>query len=274
MSSVFLQGILKNKVALVTGGGTGINFGIVQALGAHGCKVVITGRRKEALEKAIAQLAKDGIEALAVPGDVRKYDDCKAAVDATIAKFGKLDILVNGAAGNFLCLAEDLTPNGFKTVLEIDTLGTFHMSRAALEALKKSGKSVIINISTTHNTNPTLYQIHASTAKAGVDAMTKALALEWGKYGIRVVAIAPGGIEGTEGVTRLSGGEGLKHDLVPVGRSGTLNDIAQVAVFLASPAASFISGQIISVDGAASLYRVPFVTEEKYKQIAAARSKL
>jgi len=272
MASVFTPDILKGKVALISGGGTGINFSIARYLGAHGCKIAITGRRKEVLEKAIEQLSKEGITAFGTPGDVRNYDACVKVVAATVEKFGQLDILVNGAAGNFLCAPEDLSPNGFKTVMEIDAFGTFNMSHAAFEALKKT-KGVIINISATLHYTATHYQIHASAAKASVDSMTRSLALEWGKYGIRAVGIAPGAIADTEGMSRLSGGEGLQGMItgVPLRRLGHTVDIAQTALFLASPAADYISGQTIVVDGAACLYTNPFVTEEVYKNISTAR---
>jgi len=273
-SALFKPDVLKGKVALISGGGTGINFGIARLLGAHGAKIVITGRRKEVLDKAVAQLSGEGITAFGTQGDVRNYETCAKVIAAAVEKFGKIDILVNGAAGNFLCAPEDLTPNGFKTVMEIDAFGTFNMSHAAFEALKKS-KGTIINISATLHYTATHYQLHASAAKASVDSMTRSLALEWGKYGIRTNGIAPGPIADTEGMARLSGNEdkNLKEigTSTPLKRLGSVVDIAETALFLASPAASYISGQTIVVDGASCLYTVPFVTEEKYAQIAKAR---
>jgi len=275
MTSVFTKDALKGKVALITGGGTGINFGIARTLGSHGCIIAITGRRKEVLEKATSLLTKEGITSFGIPGDVRKYDDCKKAANDTVTKYGRIDILVNGAAGNFLCAAEDLTPNGFRTVMEIDAFGTFNMVQACFEALKAS-KGVIINISATLHYTATHYQLHASAAKASVDAMTRNLAVEWGKYGIRTVGIAPGPIADTEGMTRLSGGgedERLKllEKTIPLRRMGFVTDIGQTALFLSSPAASYINGQTIVVDGGSCLYIPPFVPEDMYAVIAAQR---
>jgi len=204
-------------------------------------------------------------------------EDCKASIAATVAKFGKLDILVNGAAGNFLCAPEDLSPNGFKTVMEIDTIGTFYMSRSAFEPLKNSS-GIIINMSATLHYLATHYQIHASAAKAGVDSITRSLALEWGKYGIRVNGIAPGPIENTEGFSRLAGNSdevtAKVSETIPLRRTGKTVDIALTALFLASPAASYISGQTIVVDGGSVLFSHPTIPEHMYKSIAASRSKL
>jgi len=276
MDSVFKKDILAGKVALISGGGTGINFGIAKALGQHGAKIALMGRRKEVLDKATAELSKEGISSIGVRGDVRNYADCQKVVAEVVAKFGKLDILVNGAAGNFLALAEDLSPNGFKTVMEIDTLGTFHMSKASFGPLKEHG-GVIINISATLHYTASRYQIHASAAKAAIDSMTRNLALEWGKYGIRVVGIAPGPIADTEGYQRLSGGddnpdvEKVLAKVVPVGRLGRTHDIGQAALFLASPAGSYISAHTIVVDGGHYVYNLPYVPEEVYEAIAAQR---
>jgi len=275
MESAFKTNILSGQVALISGGGSGINLGIAKILGLHGAKIVIMGRRKEVLDKATAEMSKQGITCLGVQGDVRKYEDCQRVVEATIAKYGRLDILVNGAAGNFLASAEDLAPKGLKTVLEIDTLGTFHMSKAAFPSLKQKG-GVIINISATIHYTATHFQLHASAAKAAVDAMTRNLALEWGKYGIRVVGIAPGAIADTVGLDKLTGGSNQDvlqsaPPVIPLRRMGTINDIAQAALFLASPSGSYISGHTLVVDGAAFVYTPPFVPEEVYQAIATQR---
>eukprot|EP00026_Physarum_polycephalum_P014073 Phypoly_transcript_14545.p1 GENE.Phypoly_transcript_14545~~Phypoly_transcript_14545.p1 ORF type:complete len:308 (+),score=47.69 Phypoly_transcript_14545:92-925(+) len=270
-SSPFKNDVLKGKVALVSGGGSGINFGIVRSLGLHGSKVAIMGRRKEVLDKAVAKLQSEGVEAFGIQGDVRNFVDCEKVVAGTIAKFGKIDILVNGAAGNFLCAPEDLSVNGFKTVMEIDAIGTFHMSKAAFESLKAT-KGVILNISATLHYTTTYYQIHASAAKAAVDSMTRSLAVEWGKYGIRTVGIAPGPIADTEGMDRLSGGAGLEDmaKKIPLRRVGKIEDIAQAALYLTA-AGSYVNGHTIVVDGGSWLRSSPFVSEEVYASIAAKR---
>jgi peroxisomal 2,4-dienoyl-CoA reductase len=237
-------------VALVTGGGTGICRGIALAFAAHGCDVAITSRRSEHLDPTVKELEAAGGRAFATAADVRDPAAVERAVTDTVSALGRLDIVVNGAAGNFLCLAEDLSPNGFGTVVDIDLKGTFNVSRAALPHLKARG-GVILNISATLHYLGTVAQLHVSAAKAGIDALTKNLAVEWGPYGIRVNGVAPGIIGDTEGARRLLVGDAAdrlsRH--TPLRRLGRIDDIGQAAVFLCSDAASFISGATLVVDG-------------------------
>ena len=184
--------------------------------GLHGAAVVITGRRKDALDAAVAALRADGVQAAGMQGDVRNAAAAADWVAATARMYGGVDIVVNCAAGNFLANAAELSQGGFKTVMDIDAVGTFPVSRAALEALRARGGGVIINVSATLHYGATWYQVHASAAKAAVDAVTRSLALEWGEYGVRVVGVAPGPIAGTAGeaeATRRGRG-------VAVGRDG------------------------------------------------------
>jgi len=250
MASVFDPHLLDGRVALVTGGGTGICRGIALAFAAHGCDVAITSRKQEHLDPTAEELRGRGRRALAKAADVRDPAAVAGVVDATVAELGRLDILVNGAAGNFICLAENLSPNGFGTVVDIDLKGTFHVSRAALPHLKARGGSVV-NISATLPYLGTMGQSHAAAAKAGIDSLTRTLACEWGPYGIRVNGIAPGPIEGTEGVRRLTNERSREHAIRgnPLGRMGTVDDIANAALFLCSDAASFINGVTLVVDG-------------------------
>jgi len=189
-------------------------------------------------------------EAFAVAADVRKPKEIEEAILASLVRFEKIDILVNGAAGNFLSPAEQLSPNGFGTVVDIDLKGTFNVCRAAFAELKKN-RGQILNISATLHYGGTPYQLHVSAAKAGVDALTRNLAVEWGRYGIRVNAIAPGPIEDTEGMKRLVP-EPVKEKLlrrIPLGRFGRIADIETAALFLCSEGASFINGAVLVVDG-------------------------
>eukprot|EP01121_Diplochlamys_sp_Union-15-3_P009608 TRINITY_DN2619_c0_g1_i2.p1 TRINITY_DN2619_c0_g1~~TRINITY_DN2619_c0_g1_i2.p1 ORF type:complete len:168 (-),score=36.26 TRINITY_DN2619_c0_g1_i2:423-926(-) len=163
-SSPYKHDILKGSIALITGGGSGICFGIAKEFGRHGAKVAIMGRRQNVLSSACDEMKKEGILAIGIPGDVRKFEDCKKAVEEVVKQFGKLDILVNGAAGNFICSAEDLSINAFRTVIEIDLIGSFNMAKASFEALKKS-RGHIINITATLHYKAVPYQIHASAAK-------------------------------------------------------------------------------------------------------------
>jgi peroxisomal 2,4-dienoyl-CoA reductase len=259
----FADGLLTEHVALVTGGGTGITGGVARAFAEAGARVALVSRKMEHLEPAVERIRAGGGEAFAVAADVRNMDEVERAVAATVEKFGKLDIVINGAAGNFLCPAEDLSSNGFGTVVDIDLKGTFNVCRAAFAELKKE-RGQILNISATLHYTGTPLQLHVSAAKAGVDALTRQLAVEWGRYGIRVNAIAPGPVEDTEGMARLVP-EQVKEKLrrgIPLGRFGRIKDIEQAALFICSDAASFINGTILVVDGGQWLSK-PFVSTER-----------
>ena len=248
--SVFADAILEGRVAFVTGGGTGITGGVARALSEAGARVALVSRKLENLEPAAAKIKEAGGEALSVAADVRDFAQVERAVATTLSRFGRIDIVVNGAAGNFLCPAAELSPNGFGTVVDIDLKGTFNVCRATFEELKKR-RGQILNISATLHYLGTPLQLHVSAAKAGVDALTRNLAVEWGAFGIRVNAIAPGPIEDTEGMKRLvppQVKERLRRN-VPLGRFGRIRDVEQCALFLCSDAASFISGAVIVVDG-------------------------
>jgi len=271
MNKTFADNILKDHVAFVTGGGTGITGGVARALAEAGANVALVSRSLEHLEPAARAIndaravrvggnptVREGAEkenasigeAFPVAADVRKPEEVEKAISATVERFGKIDIVVNGAAGNFLCAAEELSPNGFGTVVDIDLKGTFNVCRAAFAELKKN-RGQILNISATLHYLGTPMQLHVSAAKAGVDALTTNLAVEWGSYGIRVNAIAPGPIGDTEGMKRLVP-EPIKEKLkkrIPLGRFGLIKDIECAAVFLCSDAAAYINGAVIVVDG-------------------------
>ena len=250
MRAVFTPDLLAGRAALITGGGTGICRGIALAFAAHGCDVAITSRKLEHLEPTLEELRRSGRRAFAQAADVRDPAAVDAAVAGTIDALGRLDIVVNGAAGNFICRAEELSPNGFGTVVDIDLKGTFNVSRAALPHLKARGGSVL-NISATLPYLGTMGQSHAAAAKAGIDSLTRTLACEWGPYGIRVNGIAPGPVEGTEGVRRLTNEQSRESAIRsnPLGRMATLDDIANAALYLASDAAAFVNGVTLVVDG-------------------------
>jgi peroxisomal 2,4-dienoyl-CoA reductase len=229
--SPFRANACAGRVVLVTGGGSGIGFGIARQLGLHGAKVCVVGRREPFLQDAVKILGEEGIEAMYCRADVREYESVSAAIDATVAKFGFLDTIVNSAAGNFLSTAEGLNTKGFKTVLDIDTVGVFNVCQAAFPHLKESGRGVILNITATLQLTATWYQTHACAAKAAIDSLTRQFSLEWGDYHIRVNGIAPGPIADTPGMLKLSGGstsgEAEKRfaHTVPMGRLGTKFDI-------------------------------------------------
>jgi peroxisomal 2,4-dienoyl-CoA reductase len=250
MTRWFGSALLKDRVALVTGGGTGICRGIAHALARAGCDVAITSRKQEHLDPTVEELRDLGVRAHGVAGDVRDHAAVDAVVAQSVEALGRLDILVNGAAGNFVCEAEKLSPNGFGTVVDIDLKGTFNVSRAALPHLKARG-GAILNISATLQLLGTAGQAHAAAAKAGVDSLTRTLAVEWGPYGIRVNGLAPGPVEGTEGVRRLTNDASQKAILTqcPLGRLATIDEVASAAVFLCSDASSFVTGTTLVVDG-------------------------
>jgi peroxisomal 2,4-dienoyl-CoA reductase len=250
--SVFRNDLLAGKVALVTGGGSGICRGIAAAFVAHGATVVIVGRNAERLDTVAKEL---GERAIPVPFDVRDADAVGNAIDGVVARCGAIDIVVNGAAGNFLAPAATLSSKGFRTVLDIDAVGTYNVSRAAFLASMREDGGSIINISATLHYGGTPLQVHAAAAKAAVDAMTRTLAIEWGPANVRVNAIAPGPIEETEGLSRLLPAN-LREQYrasIPLRRFGRIDEIADVALWLASDAASLVTGAIVVADGGAWL---------------------
>ena len=223
---------------------------MARAFAEHGSKLAITSRKEENLAAMKQVVEGFGGECFTVAADVRDYAAVENAIAKTVEHYGKIDIVVNGAAGNFLCAAEQLSSNGFGTVVDIDTKGTFNVCRAAFEELKKS-RGQVLNISATLHYLATPMQIHVSAAKAGVDAITRNLSVEWGRHGIRVNGVAPGPIEDTEGMKRLVPDE-IKEKIrrkVPVGRFGRIADIENAALFLCSDAATFINGVTLVVDG-------------------------
>ena len=250
--------LLKGKTVFVTGGGSGINLGIARNFAAVGASIAICGRTQARLNCAAreleAQTAKTGAKVLARVADVRQMPALQAAIDEARTALGPIDVLVCGAAGNFLCRAEDMSPNGFRTVVDIDLIGSFNAARAAFAQLKET-KGTILFISAGMAYMPYAFQVHVGAAKAGIEAMMKNLALEWGRYGIRSCSIVPGPIAGTEGMKRLSDSQDLSERLthIPMQRLGTVDDIGLAAVFLASPMASYITGAQIVVDGGSGL---------------------
>lgn len=255
MAQVFRDGLLKGKVAFVTGGGSGINLGIAQRFAEHGAKVALLGRTVEKLEAAVKSITEKGGVAMAAPADVRDFNAVDGAFKKVVEAWGEIDLLVCGAAGNFPAPALGMSANGFKAVVDIDLLGTFNSARAAFEHLKKPG-AAIINISATQAFTPTALQAHVCAAKAGVDMLTKTLAIEWGPAGVRVNSIVPGPIADTEGMRRLSPGEDSQAALkeaLPLQRYGEKGEIADLALFLASDAARYMTGAVVPCDGGMSL---------------------
>lgn len=245
-----------DKHVFVAGGSSGINLGIAKGFAEAGARIGILSRSQEKIDAAVRELEQiGGGEAVGFSADVRNVDEVEAALQNAFDKFGPIDVLVSGAAGNFPALAKDLSPNGFKAVVDIDLLGTFNVLHTSFEFLRKPGAS-IINISAPQATNPTIAQVHVCAAKAGVDMVTRVLAMEWGALGIRVNSIIPGPIAETEGMRRLAPtAEALETMArnVPLGRLGAIEEIAAAVLLLSSPQAGFITGAVIPVDGGWSL---------------------
>jgi NAD(P)-dependent dehydrogenase (short-subunit alcohol dehydrogenase family) len=254
--SPFRSDLLAGKVAFVTGGGTGIGAGISRSLAAHGADIVLASRRQAHTRPLAEEIEAMGRGALICTLDVRDRGACGASVDAALERFGHLDILVNNAAGNFLARTAELSERGWRAVVDIVLNGTFNMSQAAYAALRDAADGSIVNITTTYVASGAPFMAHSGASKAGVMNLTRTLAVEWGGAGIRVNAVAPGLVEGTEGSKRLAESIGIVDDYlaqVPLGRLVQTSDVAAVVLFLCSPAASHVTGVEITVDGGASI---------------------
>lgn len=247
----FVDNLLAGRVAFVAGGTSGINLEIARGLADYGASVAVFSRSQERVDGAVRDLSASAKRIEGYVGDVRQYDSIERALSAAAGSLGPIDIVVSGAAGNFICPAAQLSANGFRTVVDIDLMGTFNVLRAAYGVIRKPGAS-IINISAPQSTEAYWGQAHVSAAKAGVDMLTRSLAVEWGPEGIRVNAIVPGPIAGTEGVERLAPTEEIRaawRNANPLRRFGTGRDVANVALFLSSEAAAYVTGAIIYCDG-------------------------
>lgn len=265
LASIFRPGLLDGQVALVTGGGTGIGLGVAQELAALGAHVVLASRKPENLAHGAAAIRDAGGQASTVAVDVRDPERVKAMVEQVVNERGRVDLLVNNAAGNFYAPSESLSPNAWRSVIEIDLYGTFFCSQAVLPAMKAQGGGRIVSVSMTLHYRGWPQMAHATAAKAGVDALTRTLAVEWAPHGVRVNAIAPGPVP-TEGVRKAftppeGGGvpdvfatadEAMARyarQAIPLKRWGSPRDIGQMVAYLASPAGDWITGAIFVVDG-------------------------
>lgn len=242
------------KNVFVVGGTSGINLGIAQSFAAAGARMGVASRKQDKVDAAVAQLGSAAGPALGYAFDVRNFEDVAAAMEDFAKQVGPIDVLVSGAAGNFPAPAVALSPNGFKSVVDIDLIGTFHVMKAAHKHMARPGS--IINISAPQAVQAMPFQIHVCAAKAGVDMVTKCLAIEWGPEGIRVNSVIPGPIDGTEGMDRLAPTETIRKAVeksVPMQRMGDPEDVALACLYLGSEAARYVSGSIIGADGGWSI---------------------
>jgi NAD(P)-dependent dehydrogenase (short-subunit alcohol dehydrogenase family) len=249
----------------IAGGTSGINLCIAEAFARAGAHVSVISRDAGKVQRAVERLQGIGPDAAGSAADVRESPTLAEAVAGFASRFGPIDVVISGAAGNFLCPADRLSPNGFRTVVDIDLNGSFNVMHAAYPHLRRPGASVI-HITAPQSSVPMRYQVHAAAAKAGVDQMTRVLALEWGSQGVRVNAISPGPIDGTEGFARLiapdEGSRARAMLNVPLRRFGSTADIANLALFLGSDFASYLSGAVIPCDGGGAIESVKPAIEE------------
>lgn len=255
MTNIYQSGMLSGQVAYVAGGSSGINLQIARFFSELGAAVSIVSRTAEKVDEAAALINDSGGRAIGVAADVRDYDAIVTSMELTILNIGVPTIVVSGAAGNFVAPARDISANGFKTVVDIDLLGTFNVFRAAYDIVAGESASFIA-ISAPQASQPYYSQSHVCAAKAGVEMLTKCLAMEWGSDGIRVNAIVPGPIDGTVGMDKLAPTEAarkVQEQKVPLSRYGTVQEVANLAVFLASTASQYMTGAIIPCDGGIGL---------------------
>lgn len=249
--SAFKDNLLNGKSAFVAGGTSGINLGIARRFAELGARVAVVGRDRE---KARAAASSIGSAALGLSADVRDYGALRAAMEKSVDSIGRFDIVVSGAAGNFLAPAIGMSANAFKAVVDIDLLGTFNVFRGCYDLLNLPGASLIA-ITAGQAINPLPQQAHACAAKAGINQLIRVLAMEWGPQ-VRVNGISPGPISGTEGMARLAPdasrrSEHLKR--IPMKRWGEVSEVAEGAVFLCSASADYVTGTILDIDGGSQL---------------------
>lgn len=248
---IFAPDLLRGRVALVTGGGTGIGRGIALELARAGADVALIGRRPAPLESVAGEIEGLGRRALALPADVRDWERVQAVVQETVSRLGRLDILVNNAGGQFGAPFEQMTPNGWKAVLDTNLNGVFHCTRAAADYLIPQRQGKVINIIAGFSRRAAPNVSHSGAARAGVESLTRSLALEWARYNIQVNCISP--VVMTEAFARNMGAtDRAAEDFlksIPAGRCATEQEVGWLTVYLASPAGDFMTGEHLALDG-------------------------
>lgn len=254
---MFSECSFKGKVAIITGGGTGIGLAIAKRFGSLGATLVIGSRNARNLERGNAELRHAGFDSLAAQIDVRKTDQVDEMVHRVLHHYGRIDVLVNNAAGNFICRAEDLSPNGWDAVIGSVLNGSFYCSRAVGRHMIERGKGgSIVSVLANYIWTGSAGTIHSAAAKAGVMSMTQTLAVEWARHRIRVNAVAPGPIESAGAARQLWNSPQAVESItrtVPLGRWGQPSEVADAVAFLVSDHAAFITGEVLTIDGGARL---------------------
>ena len=250
---MFEADLLKDKNIIITGGGTGLGKSMGMRFGELGAKIVITSRKQDVLDETAREMESVGISVLPIAGDVRNPEEVDRVVQKTKESFGTIDGLVNNAAGNFISPTENLTPGGFKAVTDIVLGGTFNFTLSAGKEMIQSESGSILNIITTYAWTGSGYVVPSAAAKGGVLAMTRSLGSEWGKYGIRTNAIAPGPFPTKGAWSRLvPPGFGIEKKMknrIPLKRFGEHIELANLASFIMSDYAGYINGEVITIDG-------------------------
>ena len=254
---MFADSLFKDRVAVITGGGTGLGLAIAKRLGELGARITIASRNSQNLEHGSAELRHAGLDPLCVQLDVRNPEQVDEMVQRVLRHFGRIDVLVNNAAGNFICRAEDLSPNGWNAVINIVLNGSFYCSRAVGRHMIARGKGgSIVSVLANYVWTGSAGTVHSAAAKAGVLSMTQTLAVEWARHRIRVNAVAPGPIESPGAAKQLwSTPEAVEKitRMVPLQRWGQPPEVADAVAFLASDGAAFITGETLTIDGGAWL---------------------
>jgi len=281
---MFEKNLLNGQTIVITGGGTGLGKSMSRRFGELGANIVISGRRKEKLEETADEFSKLGINVLTCPGDVRKLEDVELMTSQAIDKFGKIDGLLNNAAGNFISPTEMLSPNAFKVVIDIVLMGTWNCISTIGKEMIKNKKGNVLSIVTTYAWTGSPYVVPSAAAKAGVLAMTRSLAIEWGKYNIRFNAIAPGPFPTKGAWSRLMPPgfedfeDGMKNK-IPMKRFGERHELENLASYLMSDGSAYINGEVVTIDGgewiagAAEFSEMDKIPDSLWKAMAERRKK-
>ena len=281
---MFEKDLLNGKTIVVTGGGTGLGKSMSRRFGELGANIVISGRRKEKLEDTADEFSKLGIDVLTCPGDVRKLEDVELMTSQALDKFGTIDCLLNNAAGNFISPTEMLSPNAFKVVIDIVLMGTWNCTSTIGKEMIKNKKGNVLSIVTTYAWTGSPYVVPSASAKAGVLAMTRSLAVEWGKHNIRFNAIAPGPFPTKGAWSRLMPPgfedfeDGMK-DKIPMKRFGERHELENLASYLMSDGSAYVNGEVVTIDGgewlagAAEFSQLSKIPDSMWKAMAERRKK-